>query len=130
MAAAAAAAVAMAAVIRFTLERAGLNVTVAATGQAGWDALGKSHVDLLVTDSSAPESTLQPLRQIVPRMHIAGMDLRRSGTIIGAMERPRTVALLHPNICSAASLNSIIRPLESITTKASRDALTIDVKRS
>ncbi len=49
--------VAMLSVIRFTLERAGFEVTTAPSGQAAWDLLQQHEFDLLVSDFQMPGIT-------------------------------------------------------------------------
>ena len=49
--------VALASVIRFNLERAGLAVTVAHNGRQAWEHAQKQPFDLVVTDQQMPEMT-------------------------------------------------------------------------
>ena len=48
---------ALAAVIRFNLEKAGIEVEVSLTGLAAWEALAESDFDLLLTDHQMPRMT-------------------------------------------------------------------------
>jgi len=49
--------IAMAGVIRFTLQHAGFDVTLAANGQEAWNLLEESDFDLIVTDQQMPYMT-------------------------------------------------------------------------
>ncbi len=48
---------ALATVVRFNLERAGFQVTVAANGRIAWEAAQAGQFDLVVTDYQMPEMT-------------------------------------------------------------------------
>ena len=49
--------IAMAGVIRFTLQHAGFDVTLAGNGQEAWELLEESGFDLIVTDQQMPYMT-------------------------------------------------------------------------
>lgn len=48
---------ALASVVRFNLERAGFQVTVAANGRIAWEHAQDTQFDLIVTDQQMPEMT-------------------------------------------------------------------------
>lgn len=48
---------ALASVVRFNLERAGFQVTVACNGRVAWEAVQEDAFDLVVTDQQMPEMT-------------------------------------------------------------------------
>lgn len=48
---------ALASVVRFNLERAGFQVTVAHNGRAAWEAVQDETFDLVITDQQMPEMT-------------------------------------------------------------------------
>jgi len=48
---------ALASVVRFSLHRAGFQVTVAHNGRAAWEAVQEEAFDLIVTDQQMPEMT-------------------------------------------------------------------------
>ncbi|MCA9118974.1 MAG: response regulator [Planctomycetaceae bacterium] len=48
---------ALASVVRFNLERAGFQVTVACNGRVAWDAVQEDAFDLVITDQQMPEMT-------------------------------------------------------------------------
>ncbi|MBC8356464.1 MAG: response regulator [Planctomycetes bacterium] len=48
---------ALASVVRFNLERAGFQVTVAYNGRLAWEAVQEDDFDLIVTDQQMPEMT-------------------------------------------------------------------------
>ena len=48
---------ALASVVRFNLQRAGFQVTVACNGRVAWEAVQEEDFDLIVTDQQMPEMT-------------------------------------------------------------------------
>jgi len=48
---------ALASVVRFNLQRAGFQVTVARNGRVAWEAVQEQTFDLIVTDQQMPEMT-------------------------------------------------------------------------
>lgn len=48
---------ALASVVRFNLERAGFQVTVACNGRVAWEAVQDQEFDLVITDQQMPEMT-------------------------------------------------------------------------
>ncbi len=48
---------ALASVVRFNLERAGFQVTVACNGRVAWETVQEQDFDLIVTDEQMPEMT-------------------------------------------------------------------------
>ena len=47
----------LASVVRFNLQRAGLEVTVSSDGLEAWEYAQKEHFDLVITDQQMPEMT-------------------------------------------------------------------------
>ena len=75
--------VAMGGVIRFNLQKAGFDVTLARSGKAAWDLLNKTEFDLVVSDFQMPQMTggdlCQAMRRVAHLVHVPVILLTAKG---------------------------------------------------